>query len=673
MTTPASSPAPQPRFSTTDGDFERLFLSHPWERTPLGPFASWPLSLRSYARMILALPTPAIIFWGPDHLQLYNAGYATIMGPRHPRFLGAPYAECWPDTYPTIHPWMERVLRGEVLEVVNAPFTLTRHGFEEETYFTFTFSPLRDDTGAIAGFLQPVVERTSEVLAARRMATLRRLAPDTHPAPAVSEALKANALDVPFSLVYLWNEPEQRLVLSARSGLAHDPPGVPEALRRAFAGNRAESIEDVAELLGAPHAGVWGDPTRTALALPIRRSAGEATRGALVVGISPRLRLDSAYREFLEAMAREISANLAAGQERIARLDAERERQNLYDFFMQTPAPLCILAGPSHRFVLANPSYVAMVGREVTGKTVRELFGPEVLDTYLPILDRVYQSGETFVGKEMPLRLNDRDLLIDLSYVPLRSGGGGVSGILVFAYDLTAEATARRRSESLAAELQTAVRARDEFLGIASHELKTPLTSLRLQIQMAQRGLSTPDPDKLIKQANRLARLVEDMLDISRINAGKLALERAPADLTALVNDVLDRFHPQLVAVGSPVRRELSPDVVGTWDAYRLEQVITNLITNAMKYAPGKPIHVVTARRDGEAVLVVSDEGRGIAPEDRERVFGRFERGAGSHEVSGLGLGLHISRQIVEAHGGRIRVDGRPAGGAAFVVELPLN
>ena len=127
--------------------------------------------------MILEMPTPAILFWGPNHTQLYNDGYAAIMGPRHPKYLGQSYAACWPETYSVIHPWMRRVLaRGEVLQVQDELFTLTRHGFAEEAYFTFTFSPLRGDSGEIAGVFQPVVEVTEAVLAKRRTEALRELA-----------------------------------------------------------------------------------------------------------------------------------------------------------------------------------------------------------------------------------------------------------------------------------------------------------------------------------------------------------------------------------------------------------------------------------------------------------------------------------------------------------------
>jgi PAS domain S-box-containing protein len=673
MSGPRSPPGPEPRFSAGDEAFEKLFFSHPWERTRLGPTERWPRRLLGYVTMILKWPTPAIIFWGPDQLQLYNAGYAAIMGPRHPEYLGRTYAECWPETYPTIHPWMQRVLRGEVLEVVNAPIALARHGFDEEAYFTFSFSPLRDDSGQIAGILQPVVEKTAEVLAQRRVATLRELAAEVVSPGRVAEVLDCNPLDIPFSLLYLRTEPDQDLVLVSQSALAGAPSGVPAAVRRTFASNTV-AVVDAEEILGPPGGASTQTASRKAALLPVRRIAGEAPRGVIVLGASPRLPFDDAYRAFFEGAAGEISAGLAAGQEQMMRADAERERQNLYDFFMQTPAPLCIVLGPEHRFALANPSYVEFVGREVVGKTVSEAFGPETTTAFLPLLDRVYATGDPFVGKEVPVRLSsDEEALVNMSFVPLRSSDGATKGILVFAYDITAEVNARKQSESLAKELQSAVRARDEFLGIASHELKTPLTSLLLQIQMMQRGLVTVDADKLVKQAHRLSRLVDDMLDISRINAGKLALEKTQVDLSALVNDVLDRFEPQLVSVGSRIVRRLGAGVVGSWDAYRLEQVLTNLITNALKYAPGKPVTVTTRRHDARAVIAVADEGSGVAPSDRQRIFQQFERATSANEVSGLGLGLYISKQIVEAHRGSIHVEANQAGGAEFVVELPLS
>jgi signal transduction histidine kinase len=529
------------------------------------------------------------------------------------------------------------------------------------------------------------------VLAERRARTLRALAPAADPpveaVRRVSEALAESAHDVPFSLLYL--EREAGLSLAARSGLAEAqvPGAVPEAAARAFARNQAVEIDSPTALLGAVQVGPWDEPTRSAIALPVRRGDGDAPAGVIVLGISPRLRFDESYRQFFEAVAREVAANLAAEQARLARLDADRARQDLQEFFMQTPAPLAILSGPEHRFALSNRSYVDLAGVEVEGKRVVDMFeSREAVAPFVAILDRVYRSGEAFVGREVPFSRPRKDggaddLLLNLSYTPMRRRDGVVTGILVFAYDITQEVAARRHAETLAAKLETAVRARDDFLGIASHELRTPLTALKLQLQLGRRALARTDAtaevtpallDALLKQTDRLSRLVEDMLDISRIHAGKLALTLAPVDLSELVAEVIGRFRAQLEGLGSAVRLELAPGLVGEWDVYRIEQAITNLVTNAIRHAPGAQVEVSTQRRGDRAILVVRDHGPGIPPGDRERIFGRFERAAGK-DVSGLGLGLFIAREIVEGHRGRVRAEEAAGGGAKFVVELPLR
>jgi signal transduction histidine kinase len=233
--------------------------------------------------------------------------------------------------------------------------------------------------------------------------------------------------------------------------------------------------------------------------------------------------------------------------------------------------------------------------------------------------------------------------------------------------------------------LESAVAQRDEFMSIASHELKTPLTSLKLQTQVGERSLARGDPAfqspenlrKLLgstsKQLDRLGRLVEDMLDVSRVNTGKLSLAPERMDLSALVMDVLDRFRSQLVEVGCEVTAEIDSDVVGLWDAYRIEQVASNLLSNVIRYSRGAPVHVSLVREGENAVLEVRDSGPGISIEDQKKIFDRFERAANAKHVRGLGLGLYISKQIVENHGGKIEVDSRPGEGSTFRVTLPLR
>jgi signal transduction histidine kinase/Na+/proline symporter len=229
-----------------------------------------------------------------------------------------------------------------------------------------------------------------------------------------------------------------------------------------------------------------------------------------------------------------------------------------------------------------------------------------------------------------------------------------------------------------------AVRARDEFLAVASHELKTPLTPLWLNIQALQRLVARDELDKIPKnrlddalrgaegQIQRLVGLVDDLLDVSRITTRRLRLNLEITDLGAVVRNVLDRHQSELAQAGCDLSLAISPDVIGFWDRTRIEQVFTNLLTNAMKYAPG-PIEIRVESDAATARLVVSDQGPGIAPEDRERIFLAFERAVSYLKASGFGLGLYIVRQIVDAHGGVVRLDSAPGRGSTFVVELPRN
>lgn len=236
---------------------------------------------------------------------------------------------------------------------------------------------------------------------------------------------------------------------------------------------------------------------------------------------------------------------------------------------------------------------------------------------------------------------------------------------------------------------QQAVQVRDEFLSIASHELKTPLTSLQLAVQALRRALrppagaepgaaSAPAPEylarrlEIIEQQNhRLGKLINDLLDISRLAAGRLELEKQEVDLAALTRQVIEQFQEELALAGCPVTVHAPAPVLGCWDAARIEQVLANLLTNAMKYGRGQPIHITVTAAGPVARLVVQDQGIGIAPEHQERIFGRFERAVRPGQYGGMGLGLYIARQIVEAHGGRITVESTPGHGATFTTELP--
>lgn len=229
-----------------------------------------------------------------------------------------------------------------------------------------------------------------------------------------------------------------------------------------------------------------------------------------------------------------------------------------------------------------------------------------------------------------------------------------------------------------------AIQTRDEFLSIASHELKTPLTPLKLQLQSLIRQINkSPNeeihPDKINKivessdkQISRLAHLIEDLLDVSRISAGKLTLNKEKLNLAEMVDDVVKHYRAQLKEVLEDIQIQGNSHIDIYADKVRLEQVLINLLTNAGKYAPGKPVIITLSTANNYAHLQVADQGPGISEIDQSRVFDRFERVRERGNIGGLGLGLYISKQIVEAHGGKISVKSKPGSGATFLVEIPL-
>ena len=248
---------------------------------------------------------------------------------------------------------------------------------------------------------------------------------------------------------------------------------------------------------------------------------------------------------------------------------------------------------------------------------------------------------------------------------------------VALAQDLARLAAAAIETARLTWRAQDAVRARDEFLSIASHELKTPLTSLALQSDSLRLSARRSDAATLLRKVevirrsvDRLGRLVGSLLDLSRITAGRLELELEETDLAEVTREVVSRFDEEATRAGCVLRLDAPEPVTGMWDRLRLDQVVTNLLANAVKYGPGKPVDVQVRGEPGRAVCSVRDRGIGISAADQERIFGRFERAVSKRHYGGFGLGLWIAREIVEALGGAVRVVSAPGLGSTFTVEL---
>lgn len=367
----------------------------------------------------------------------------------------------------------------------------------------------------------------------------------------------------------------------------------------------------------------------------------------------------------------------------LARKSIENERSNFRNLFKQTPEFVCITRGPLHLFEFVNEAHVRVLGFDATGMTVREA-QPESVEVH-GILDEIYNTGKTAELIEIQVTVKHRLRYFNLTFAARRDELDYINGVMILGTEVTEQVLSRESLKSSQLKLKEAIRVRDEFLSIASHELRTPLTSMKIHTQMFNRNLQKERPTEFSQAKigqmvkifdsglNRLIRLVEDMLDISRIQTGKLSFELEQVRLDEFLRDFLERVRTDLAAAGIELNVELTSGVESRIDRFRLEQVLTNLTTNAIRYAPHAPLTVRLMRSENSAIITFKDRGPGIPSEVAEKVFQQFERLIPATNISGLGLGLYICRQIVEGQGGTIKVETDKEAGALFVIELPVS
>ena len=394
------------------------------------------------------------------------------------------------------------------------------------------------------------------------------------------------------------------------------------------------------------------------------------------------LNLDIHFVSDVDPETKEVRGMIAVGVDVTTQVNAVKEaelaRRELHEIFMQAPAPMCLLMGPNHIFTMVNPMYTQFVKKDssVLGKTLKEAFAGEDITYFEQIIEQVYRTGVPYFVSQAPADVLEENgeiskKFINVGYHAYVDTSGKPTGVLLIIQDVT--------------EQVNSVVARDNFMGIASHELKTPLTAMKLQMQMNQKmleldGLEVFNEDRLnkifagsITQVDRLTRLVDDMLDMSKISAEKLNMHFIPTDFSRLVNESFKNFAPQFRSVGIELNLDIEEGIIFNLDEARMDQVLTNLITNAIRYAPGKPLLVSLKKSQDEITLRVKDNGMGIDPIYHEKIFERFERAHAKRDISGMGLGLYISKQIIESHNGKIIVLSEPGKGSEFIITLPLK
>jgi signal transduction histidine kinase len=386
-----------------------------------------------------------------------------------------------------------------------------------------------------------------------------------------------------------------------------------------------------------------------------------------------------------ETLAREHAEAARATAEGLAAERAEQEKwlQTVLD---QMPTPLVFVEPGTARVFFSNAA-----ARQMAGGTpaypqseadhprlfdLRDLDDRPLRTDEVPVVRAA--RGEAVSGQQIRWYTPSGPKVITVHAARIGEMFGHPETILVAFDDVTA-------MKDMHEQLEEAVRVRQDFLSIAGHELKTPLTSVLLNLRTVEKAMqlgARPDDPRfaarwraLVQQIGRLDGLVDQLLDVSRITAGKMVLAPEPIDLGELVRDVVGRFSQPATVEASPINVHVEGVVNGVWDRMRLEQILTNLVSNAVKYGAGRPIAVAVrangAGDDPAAWVVVSDQGIGMSSDDLGRIFGRFERAVSGRNYGGLGLGLWIVRQVLDAMGGSIAVESEPGRGSTFTVRLP--
>ncbi len=690
-----------------DSDMARLIREKDWSQSELGHPTAWPKSLLTAVNILLGSKYPMEIWWGPQYLRFYNDSYRPILGPhRHPQFLGRPGIECWGELWDEIGPMLDGVMQtGTPTYSQDSLLLMTRKGFTEETYVSWSYGPIRDPDGTVVGIFCACDESTQKVLNQRRLECLHELASAANVSKekiSSMEVLSRFSHDVPFALLYSRDDAGTPFSLLDHFGV-EDPALRPLSIPAGenfdpwpigqIALKEATVIEDLSSSLPSVPAGPWPEPPRQAMVFSLGADAASAG-GILILGVSSRLELDQEYRDFLGLVASHIRTTLEA---EASRGEIEKDRLRLRSAFMQSPAFMCILRGEEHIFQFINEQYGRLIGyRDVLGKAIAVAL-PEIVEQgFVELLDRVYQTGTPFVGKDTSVLLQRTpgapmdQVVVNFVYQPIQEPDGSVTGIFVHGTDVTEEKEYVKEREQLLlseraarAEAERASRMKDEFLATIGHELRTPLNAIlgwatllrsgRIANEEIASGLETIE-----RNARAQTQIIEDLLDMSRIISGKVRLDVQRIDLQEVLREAVQTVEAAARAKGIRLQQVLDP-LAGpvTGDPNRLQQIFWNLLNNAIKFTDkGGRIQLLLERVNSHIEISVIDTGHGIEPEFLPHVFDRFQQADSTttRRHGGLGLGLAIVKQLVELHGGSVRAKSAGAGkGATFVVNLPLT
>lgn len=546
-----------------------------WSNTPLGPVELWPQSLRTCVRIILTSRQPMFVWWGDELINLYNDAYRSIVGGKHPQALGQPACVVWREIWDQVGPRAESAMRSnEGTYDESLLLVMERYGYREETYYTFSYSPVPNDQGGIGGIICANTDDTQRIIGERRVTLLRELASRTAEARTWQEAcrfgaegLSSNPFDICFALIYVLNEDRTALELASTLHLDPDHPAAPALLPldgkcvwpvdEAMRSHEVQIVHNLNHHFSRLPHGAWDEPPNTAAVLPLAPSGSTGRAGVVIVGLNPYRPAGDSYLGFLKLVAGQISASIA---------NAEAYEQE------------------------------------------------------------------------------------------------------------------RRRAEALA-ELD---RAKTIFFSNVSHEFRTPLTLMLGPLEEmldAHRGNRLPAQvrDQVItvhRNGLRLLKLVNTLLDFSRIEAGRVQAVYRPVDLAGRTAELASLFRSAMDRAGLSYRIDCPPLPQPVYvDLEMWEKIVLNLISNAFKFTLSGSVQVTQLAKNGHVELTVRDTGTGIPESELPRVFERFHRieGAPGRTHEGTGIGLALVDELVRLHGGSVQVDSELGQGTIFRVRIPLG
>ena len=675
------------------GDMARMCREMDWSETPLGPVESWPQSLRTAAGMVIAQGIAQSLCWGPDFVQIYNDGYRAILRDKHPAGLGRSAFENWWEIREDIEPLFARVMAGETVYFEDLPFRMLRTGVPEETYFTFSYSPVRVESGEVGGLLINCFETTAQVHARAVQAERDRLFSSLQfersrleyvfdRAPTFLAVLRGK--DHVFELA---NTAYYELV--SRRELIGRPvrEALPEVIDQGFIGILDGVLES-----GEPFSG-------RQVPIDIVRRPGAAPETAYV---------DFTYLPFIEAdgtrsgviahgydvtdtvLARQEVERLL-GEAELARQDAETARDHLSRVIAQAPVAMYIAHGREHVFEVVNDAYYTMVGKtaaDMIGRSGREVFPEFERQGVFDIIERVYDTGVPFQASAIPATFDtDGDgepetHYFNLVYQPLLNATGSVYAVALVATEVTDLVEARQAAEAAQQEAEVANQAKADFLASMSHELRTPLNAIGGYVNLIEMGIHGPVTEaqkhaleRVSASQHHLLTLINDVLSFAKIEAGHITFDRQVVRAGVVMADVEALVAPLAAAKGITLAvSESASDVTFTGDPERVRQILLNLVENAIKFTEaGGSVSVGCVASDTWLDIAVRDTGAGIAQDKQERIFDPFVQldRRFSNPRDGVGLGLAISRDLARAMGGDLRVASVEGEGSTFTLRLP--